>query len=186
MPENQGEPAEFILSLKERANMLVFYEDQEYIKSLEIFFFKSWLDSGKAGLHFSSQSKAETDNDLVSAGIDVESFKKRNLLKIFSTTTLKLKQIKDIIEDFVKNAQKLGCSARIIIHHQDLSLEQYHSLESLEDFLSTIYQKYDISILDSYNVETISDAKFMQQLIRMHDHVIFAPSFGNGIVIKTK
>lgn len=186
MSENQGEPTQFILNLKDKANLLVFYENQDYAKSLEMHFLRLGLASGQAVLYFSSQTIQDMENGLISAGIDIESFKERNLLRIFSTTTLESKQIRHIIEDFAKNSQKLDSFARIIIHRQNLSSKQYRNLELFEGFLDSLYQKHDVSILDSYDAEAVPDARFMQNIIRMHDHTIFAPSFGNGIVIKTK
>lgn len=84
MSESQGDPTQFILNLKDKANLLVFYEDQEYIKSLEMSFLKLGLGSAQAGLYFSYQTIQDIENDLVSAGIDIEFFKERNLCRFLA------------------------------------------------------------------------------------------------------
>lgn len=186
MSENQGEPAEFLLDQRERANILVFYEDESYAKHLEMIFLKIGLVGSQAVLYLSPLPIESIERNLVSAGIDIESFRERKLLDVFSTATLSLKQYSGIIEKFAKKAEKLDCSARITIHHKSLAPEHFDDLEMLEYFLDTAYQNYNVSIFDSYDAEIISDVKLMQQMINLHDHAVFAPSFGKGVVINTR
>ncbi|HWP78683.1 MAG TPA: hypothetical protein VNL34_03420 [Candidatus Nitrosotenuis sp.] len=180
----EGEPAEFIRNLAEKVNLLVFYENADYVKSLERLFLMRGLDENQPCLYVSSQPIQNIEKELDLAGFNVEYLKTKDLLKIFGNAVLNLNQANDIMVNFIKNAQKLGSHARIIIHHNDYLMPQ--GSMTLEDFSSTLYRQHDVSILSSYDVESILNTDLMYQLIRLHDYVMFAPSFGKGIVIKTQ
>lgn len=184
MSQNEGEPTKFIRELKDKANLLVIYEDQSYCKSLEFLFLDIGLKCGQACLYLSCEPIPNTEASMVSAGIDVVSFRTNNKLQIHSTTNQKKEQIIKVIEDFVRNAEKR--TSRIIIQRDRFSTEQQHDLILIEEFMQTLFRKYDISVLNSYNAEFVDNVKFMQKIINMHDYTIFAPDFGKGIVIKTK
>lgn len=180
----EGEPADFIRNLAEKVNLLVFYENIDYIKFLEGLFLKLGLDENQPCLYVSSQAVQNIEKDLNLAGLNVEYLKTKDLLQIFGNAILNLDQANDIMVNFIKNAQKLGTHARIIVHHRDYSMPQGPML--LEDFSSTLYRQHDVSIMSCYDVESILNTDLMRQLIRMHDYVMFAPNFGKGIVIKTQ
>lgn len=180
----EGEPAEFIQNLTEKANLLVLYEDADYARSLEFLFLKGGLERGQPCLCIFFQPAQDIEKGLALAGIDLEPAKARGLLQIFGSAALNPKQLKDVVAGFAKNAQKPSIPARIVIHHKDYLMS--HNAVLLEEFLCSMYSKYEVSIMSSYDSEAIPDANLMHQLIRLHDHVMFAPSFGKGLVIKTR
>jgi hypothetical protein len=180
----EGEPAEFIQNLTQRANLLVLYEDADYARSLEFLFLKGGFERSQPCLCIFFQPTQDIEKDLALAGIDSEPAKAQGLLQIFGSTALNLKQLKGVVAGFAKNAQKSGATARIVIHHKDYLMS--HNAALLEEFLCGIYGRYEVYIMSSYDSEAIPDANLMHRLIRLHDHVMFAPSFGKGLVIKTQ
>jgi hypothetical protein len=181
--QDEGEPARFVRELKEKSSLLVFYEDQSYARLLGFLFLDSGLKNGHWCLYLSCETTQDVEAGLASAGIDVAASKADNILKTHNITNHRKDQITKLIEEFVKNAKS---HSRIIIQHDRFTRAQQHDLLSIEEFIQTLFERHDISVLNIYNTEFIDDAKFMQQIISIHEYTIFAPDFGKGIVIKTK
>jgi hypothetical protein len=118
-----------------------------------------------------------------SAGINVAECR-GDRLQIHSITIQKKDQITRIIEEFVKGAKNR--ESRIIIHHDRFTREQQPDLLFIEEFMQGLFERHDVSVMSIYNTEFMDNAKFMQQIISIHDYTIFAPDFGKGIVVKTR
>lgn len=181
MSQNEGEPAKFIRELKDKSSILMFYEELKYAKSLGFLFLDIGLKSGQMCLYLSSETIPNIEADMESAGINVADFKASSL-RIHGTINHKKEHIIKTIEDFVKGAK--NHTSRIIIHRDKFTKEQRSDLLLIEEFIQDLFEKYDILVLDIYNTEFMDSAKFMQQIINLHDYTIFAPDFGKGIVVK--
>lgn len=178
--QNEGEPAKFIREIKDKGNFLMLYEDQSYAKSLEFLFLGMGLKDNQTCLYLSCETTHDIKKDMVLAGIDAASLK-GNSLHIYDINNQKREQIIKVIEDFVRNAK--SHIPRIIMRNERFTAEQQQDILWIEKFVQILLEKYDISVLNSCNVEFF-DVKFMQQIISMHDYAIFAPSFGKGVAIK--
>lgn len=161
----------------------MFYENQRYAKSLGFLFLDIGLKNGHECRYLSCESIQDVEADIASAGIDVASSKEDDSLKTYNIVNQRKDQITRLIEEFVKNAKR---HVRIIIHHDRFTRVQQHDLLLIEEFVRVMFEKHDISIMNIYNTEFMDNAKFMQQIIGIHEYTIFAPDFGKGIVIKTK
>lgn len=162
----------------------MFYESQKYARSLGFLFLKGGLKNRHACLYLSCQPVQDAEADMADAGIDVASSRENNSLKIHSIANHRKDQITKIVEEFVKNAK--GRTLRIAIQHDRFTRAQQRDLLLIEEFVQTLFERHDVFVLNIYNTEFMDDAKFMQQIISIHDYTIFAPDFGKGIVIKTK
>lgn len=178
----QGEPAKFIQDLKEKASLVMFYEDTAYSKSLEYMFLKLGLENGHKGMYLLRDTVKNVESHAVLSGTDPTMF--RNQVQVFNISGKKWEQIVRALESFT-SAQK-ETPTRIVLQNNEFATEQQHDLIHIESILSEIYEKSNTSVLVSYNAEMLSDAGFMQQVINLHDHVVFAPTFGKGLVIKTR
>lgn len=183
MTQNEGEPAKFIRELENKSSLLVFYENQRYAKSLGILFLDIGIKNGHECIYLSCEATQDVEADIASAGVDVASSKADSSLKTFNITNQRKDQIIKLIEEFVKNAKR---HLRIIIQHDRFTRAQQHDLLLIEEFIRELFERHDISVLNIYNTEFMDNAKFMQQIISIHEYTIFAPDFGKGIVIKTK
>jgi hypothetical protein len=183
LAQNEGEPVKFIRELKEKSSVLIFYENQGYAKSLGFLFLDIGLKSGHACIYLSCEAAHDMESGMSSAGIDVATFKSENSLKIYNVTNQKKEQVIKIIDEFVKSARG---HLRIIIHNDRFTRAQQSDLLQIAEFVQELFEKQDISVLNIYNTEFMDNSKFMQQIISMHEHTIFAPDFGKGIVIKMK
>lgn len=183
MTQNEGEPVKFIRELKDKSSLLVFYENQSYAKSLAFLFLDIGLKRGHVCTYLSCEAIRDMEEGMASAGIDVSSSKADNNLKIYNMANQKKDQITKLIEEIVKSAKE---HSRIIIHHDRFTRAQQEDLLLIEEFIHALFERHDISVLNIYNTEFMDNAKFMQQIINIHDYTIFAPDFGKGIVIKMK
>jgi len=182
LSETEGEPSKFIRDLDERANILVLYEDIEYSRSLEFSFIRNGLEDGQRGIYLSPQDAHSSEKLMGMHGIKPKFFKNESLW-VLSTSNKKREHIIKTIDDFVKKQRYL---TRIVLQHDMFSPEQYGDLLLIESFLASKFEKSDISIVVSYNAEFLSDASLMQKIINLHDHVVFAPTFGKGLVVKMR
>ena len=183
LSHNEGEPTKFIRELKDKSSVLVFYEEQKYAKSLVFLFLDTGLRDGMTCLHLSSELTPSAEAAMASAGINVAEYK-ADSLRIRNIANQKKDQITKIIEDFVKGSKDRA--ARIVIHHDRFTKEQQRDLLAIEEFIQEMFREHSISVMSVYNTEFMDNAKFMQQIINMHDYTVFAPDFGKGIVIKMR
>lgn len=183
LSQNEGEPVKFIRDLKDKSSIIVFYEEPDYAKSLGFLFLDIGLRNGQMGLYISCDTIPDAEAGMVSAGINVASFKANNL-RIHNMSNQKKDHITRTIGDFVKTAK--NHTARIVVHHDRFTKEQQSDLLLIEEFIQSLFAKHNISVLNIYNTEFMDNAKFMQQIINVHDYTIFAPDFGKGIVVKIK
>lgn len=184
LTQNDGEPTKFLQELKEKSSLLLFYEEPRYAKSLGFLFLDMGLKSSQLCLYISCEPVQNIEKDMIVFGINVTNFKNNNRLRIHSTANHGKDQVTAIIEDFMAGAK--NHTARIIIQRDRFSREQQRELLIIEEFVQALFEKHDVSVLHIYNTEFMDNAKFMQQIINMHNYTIFAPDFGKGIVIKTK
>lgn len=173
----------FIRELKEKSSVLVFYENHSYAKSLGFLFLDVGLKSGHACIYLSCEAAQDVESGMASAGIDVATSKSKNSLKVYNVTNQRKEQVIKLIDEFVKNTDG---HSRIIIHNDRFTRAQQSDLLQIVEFVQELFEKHDISVLNIYNTEFTDNSKFMQQIINMHEHTIFAPDFGKGIVIKMK
>lgn len=161
----------------------MFYEEKSYAKSLGLLFLDIGLGEGQACLYLSPDTVPNAEASMTSAGIKVAECRGERL-QIHSMTVQKKDQITKTMEDFVKNAKNR--TSRIIIHHDRFTKEQQQDLLFIEEFMQGLSERHDVSVMSVYNTEFMDNAKFMQQIISIHDYTIFAPDFGKGIVVKTR
>ncbi len=178
----QGEPVKFIQDLKEKVNLVMFYEDMAYSRSLEYLFLKIGLERGQKTMYLLRDTAKNVEDHAILLGIDPSLVKSK--VQVFNTTAQKREHIIHAVEEFI--ATQKNTPTRIILQNNEFSTEQQTDLIRIESALSELYAKNNLSVLVSYDAEPLSDASFMQQVINMHDHVIFAPTFGKGLVIKTR
>lgn len=181
-----GEPTRFIRELRDDANILTVYENEDYAKSLEFLFLKTGLRDGRTCLYLSSEDVQKIEKRMSLFGIDPDAFKDDRRLQIVNTCGRARETTADTIREFVESAVKSDVQAMITIRNSEFSEEQYHDLMLLESTMMTLFGRGKVSILSSYNAEFLSDATMMQRIINMHDYVIFAPTFGKGLVVKTR
>lgn len=183
LSQNEGEPTKFIREIKERSSILVFYEEQKYARSLGFLFLDMGLRGGMTCLYLSSEAVPSAEAAMASAGIKASDLK-ADSLRIHNISNYKRDQITKIIEDFARSADNRA--ARIVIQHDRFTREQQRDLLLIEEFIQEMFKKHDVSVMNIYNTEFMDNAKFMQQIINMHDYTIFAPDFGKGIVVKMR
>ncbi len=183
MSQNEGEPAKFIRELKEKSSIVMFYEEQNYARSLGFLFLDIGMRGGQTCLYLSSDTIKNAEASMVSAGINVAE-SKADSLQIHSITSQKKDHITRMVEEFVKSAKNRA--SRIIIHHDKFTKEQQQDLLLIEETMQGLFEKHDVSVLSTYNTEFVDNAQFMQQIINVHDYTIFAPDFGKGIVVKMR
>lgn len=181
MSDAEGEPTKFIRQLSDKANILALYEDINYARSLEFLFLRQGLDSGESAAYLSSQSTHASEKHMSLFGIECSQF--RDHLHIFSTANKKREHLVKTIDEIVETYKH---PMRIALQHDVFTPDQYGDLLFIEHYLTSQCVKDSVSVMVSYNTEFLSDAKIMQQIINLHDYVIFAPTFGKGIVVKTK
>lgn len=183
---DDGEPTKFILELKEKANLLLIYDDARYAEFLRCLFLKSGLNLGCSCLYLSSNSIQNVEKYMIMHDIDVNEFRANGRMQIFNASIRNIEKIIDTLDKFLKNNTITNNQARIILQIDEITGDQQKNALLIESRITAASEKNNISTLSSYNAEFFGDARIMQQIINMHDYAIFAPSFGKGIVINTR
>jgi hypothetical protein len=183
---DDGEPTKFMQDLKEKANLLLIYDDTRYAEFLKCLFLKSGLNLGGSCMYLSSDSIQNVEKRMIMHGIDVDKFRTNDRMQIFNASIRNVEKITDILDKFVKNRTRSNDHVRIILQADEITDDRHKNALLIESRVTAASEKSNISVLSSYNAEFFGDAEIMQQIINMHDYVIFAPSFGKGIVINTR
>jgi archaellum biogenesis ATPase FlaH len=177
---DDGEPTKFMLELKEKANLLLIYDDTRYAEFLKCLFLKSGLSLGGRCVYLSSDSIQNVEKRMNMHGIDVDKFMANNRIQIFNASIRNIEKITDILDKLLKNNTRSDSQVRIILQADEISDDRHKNALLIESRITAASEKSNISVLSSYNAEFFGDAGIMQQIINMHDYAIFAPPLGRG------
>jgi len=182
----KGEPLQFFSEIQDVVNVLMFYEDVAYARLLESVFLRRGADLGHACLYVSSDNKDMILQSMRDQNVDADRLAKMGLFHTVFFDRL-TGHVVDMVDRFADELRKKKKTARVVVRFDSPNAVQESDLLHLEQFFLQLSAKYDFSILSSYGADLVGDnkkGKLIRDNIGMHSHVVFAPSFGYGLVVK--
>lgn len=186
MNKDKGEPLQFFSEIRDVVNVLMFYEDVAYARLLESVFLRQGVDLGHACMYVTSDSKDVILQSMRDQSVDANKLSKDNLFHAVFFDRLTVQTL-DSVNEFVDELKKKKMTARIVVRFDTPNMVQDSELLKLEQFFLQLSSQHDFSILSSYGADLVGDnkkGKLIRDNIGMHSHVVFAPSFGYGLVVK--
>lgn len=181
-------PLQFIDTVQSRKHIILVHEEPEYARMIEFRFIGNGLSKGEHCIYVSNEDTTFIENEMGDAGIDVKSFKKKNLIHTFSIT----EPIKN--EDRLKGVQQLWNRItadskppfRVVgrLFSELNTTDEILAAIDVEGYLQKAFDSFGCTLICPYNVADIEDVRrgrWLGELLKNHHGVIFAPKVGKGI-----
>ena len=190
-------PLNFVHHIKEFQHIVLFYEEIEYARVISFQFIRSGL-ADKKMCSYPSEDVETVKREMADNGIDVNKFIMNGLLHIYQfpcetnyhprNTHIKENRLENILSNFTRPGQ----GDRIVFNHYKINTEEQikSNLKWEREYRLKELKNRTTSILCTYPVENIipelsdsrgAHAKWMNDLLKMYDGVIFARRFWKGV-----
>ena len=169
------------LEIKNHHSM-VLYKDPQYGAIVKNRFIENGLNKGECVICITHEDISLVEDEIASAGIDVEHFKKKNQLHIHQIKNL-MDDVEGITSKFEKLLKKLTANTKPPYRIIGRCIEDITSEEGvkaqlvIENLVHSQFEKYKNSILCIYPVYDIEKTKrpqWLSKLITNHHNLIFA------------
>ena len=161
---------------------MVLYKEPQYGTMVKNRFIENGLKKGEHVICITHDDVILAENEIASTGIDVDHFKKKNLLHIYQIENLMddkegipsayRKLLKKLTADAKPPYRFIGCSI------SDVSTEEGMKAELvIENLFHSQFDKYECSFLCPYPVNGIEKSKrpiWLSRLLSSHHNVIYA------------
>jgi len=192
--DDPSEPSRFVDTIDIGRHELLFYEDEEYGLMLQFRFINTGLLKGQHCIYTTHGDTAFIENKMRANGIDVEGFKRKNLLRIYQ-----IPNPMDDPEGVLRGAQNIagrmivdsGTPYRIVSRMMpELNTDEERSAELLiERNFQTLVGNLQCSWICPYFIEKMepsTHARWFLDTLECHQDAIFAPKLGKGIAFKMR
>jgi hypothetical protein len=188
---NNNQALAFVDSLETGVHSAIFYEEPEYAHMLEYRYTKIGLMNGETCV-YTTHEKDEVEiiqNGMADFGIDVDYFKKKNLLHIMHITDPRqdreglLQGVENLRKDIMDRSKTpLRLVSRFIKSVDDEDGKVANMF--VERTIHSAFEKYNGSFMCPYPVSDIKSAiegRWMQNHLRNHHAAIFVFKGGKGL-----
>jgi hypothetical protein len=186
-------PLKFLDTIDDFKHIVLFYEDPESGRVIQFRFMKNGLLKGQHCIYTTHKDMdiSLVENEMTNSGIDVEGYKKMNLLHIFQIPdpgnfregSVKAydKFVKGILAD-LKQPSRFRMVSRAVseVKKEDQIADEL----DVERTYHSTFDSFGGSLLCSYPVEEIEPrkrGKWIAELLQNHHAAIFIPKSGDGI-----
>ncbi|MGC2573698.1 MAG: MEDS domain-containing protein [Candidatus Nitrosopolaris sp.] len=192
------QPLNYVDHIKDCKHIVLFYEEIEYARVISFQFIKGGLEDNKMCSYLSDEDVETVRREMADNGIDVDKFTMNGLLHIYQcpcktnyhtrNTHIKEHGLENIISNFTRPGQgdrmvfkchKINTEERI---KSTLKWEREYRLKELKNRTTSILCTYPVeNIIPELSDSTGAHAKWMSDLLKMYDGVIFARRFWKGV-----
>lgn len=174
-----------------KRHFVLFYENEKSALNVMCEFIKSGLKRGEYCTLSTDKSVGTIERELTDAGIDVDRFRKRNMLDIHKMSWPReegeVKYDLEREEEFLR--QKPGLPKRIVGVYATARVLNYNvnSGIAIEQLCKSIFEEVNGSVLCPYPVSKIplkERARWMMEMLKIHHVAIFVDEKGQTQVIE--
>ena len=175
-------PVDFIKQISEKTHLMMLYDDKEYANAVQNQFVLEGLKKDQKCIVLSHGNSESAEKIMIDGGIDVDHYKKKNLLHIYpldnlvnnpkGITTAFNELYTEITEDTVHPSRFVGRFISDVCTREGMELEL-----KLEKAFHDNFNLYNCSFMCPYAVEDIeSDNRNMwiKELIGHHHKFVYA------------
>ena len=183
-------PLRDIDNLKEKNHSMVLYDNEEFGKLVKYRYIENGLKKGEHSICLTHDDINSVEKEMISAGIDVDDFKQKNLLHIHKIDNLMGKNENDMVlglQNIIRESTAglkppFRFIGRII---PNVSTKEGIEAElKLEHFLHSSFENFDCSVLCTYGVNDIEGSRrpiWLSQLLTNHHKLIYAADPANAV-----
>jgi hypothetical protein len=189
--DNNNYPLKFVGTIGQDSNrhIVLFYEDPEYARMIEFQFVKNGLLKEEYCIITTFEDNIQLiKSEMENSNIDVEAFKKKNLLRIYQIPDPmnhpegELKGMEEIRDRIFTDSKP---PYRIVSRASEIKTN--HQIESdiiIQRTVHFTYGNFPGSVMCSYPVDKIEPkihGQWLVNILQNHHAAIFAPKSGQGI-----
>lgn len=186
-------PVKFLDQLEGNNHIVLLYDDIKYADAIIARYFLNGLEKGESCIFFTPEDPEIIEERLAAQGIDVDSYKKKNSLRIFNIersdenkldTLATLKRIRDEATRGMKPPYRFA--GRTIT--DTATVEGMMLGMTLEKTGHEHFGEFDNSQLCYYDISGIEPSRrdeWIRGLLKNHHHVIYASDPGRAVAFET-
>lgn len=186
-------PVKFLDQLEGNNHIVLLYDDLKYADAIIARYFLNGLEKGESCIFFTPEDPEIIEERLAAQGIDVDSYKKKNSLRIFNIersdenkldTLATLKRIRDEATRGMKPPYRFA--GRTIT--DTATVEGMMLGMTLEKTGHEHFGEFDNSQLCYYDISGIEPSRrdeWIRGLLKNHHHVIYASDPGRAVAFET-
>ena len=186
-------PIQFLDEMKEEKHIIMFDDNPEYSKKIQFHFLKRGLEKGERGIYAMPEDEDKIENEMKEHGIDVDEYKNKNLLDIFCTTHISQYSQGDPFDNLLRRILPTGHTKSCrIVGMLDFDTKTKKGMETFlhsEKKSHSGFDSFKGSWLCTYftpDIESENRLKWVKELIKNHNSVIFTSSKDKGIAFDIK
>ncbi len=182
-------PFEFLDNMKDDKHIVMFDENPKYSKEIQFNFLKKGLEKMECGIYAMPEEKEIIEKEMSEYGIDVDKYKKENLLNIYPTTHISHYPQDDPFGVLLRKILPSDNTPCRIVGMLDFDKK---TKKGMKTFLES--EKKSHSAFDNFcgswmcpyhtpDIEPKNRFFWIKELIKCHDSVIFTSSRDKGIAL---
>jgi len=171
----------------------MFDDNTEYSKSIQFSFLKKGLEKGEPGIYVMPYEKDVIEKEMKNYGIDVDKYKKDNLLNVYQSPYAVHYPQEDPFDTLLRKIFPVDTTVpHRIVGMIDFDMSTKKGMETFlqsEKKSDSIFHSFNGSWMCTYNTSEIppeNRLNWIKELIKTHDTVIFTSSKGDGICFDLK
>ena len=183
-------PIDYLNNMKGDKHIVMFDENEEYLKIIQFHFLKIGLENGEIGIYAMPENEKRIEKEMSEFGIDVEKFKEENLLSIYCTSSIDHKKnafdilLRKIrLSEITKSCRIVGMldyDKKVKEGMNEFLESEKKSHYDFENFSGSRMCPYKV-----FEIEAKNRMKWIKELIKNHHSVIFTSSNNKGIAFDT-
>jgi len=181
-------PIEFLDGIHNDKHIIMFDENPTYSKKIQFHFLNNGLEKGEHAIYAMPEDKDVIEKEMKGYGIDVEKYKKENLLDVYHTTKINQFPQGDSFDNLLKRIMPSDpteiCRIVGMLNFDTSTQEGMDAFLKSEKESHSIFENFSGSWMCSYpttNIEPENRLNWIRKLIKSHDSVIFTSSHNEGI-----
>lgn len=182
-------PLKYVDELDEQNHSMLLYDKPEYGKLVKYRFIENGLKKGEHSICLTHDDVGLVENEIASIGIDVDYFKRKNLLHIYQIENIMERRedlvsaYKDLLKTVTADSKPpFRCIGRTI---PDVSTKEGIQAELvIERLFHSNFELYPCSFLCTYGVEDIEKSRrplWLEELLANHHSLIYATDPENAV-----
>jgi hypothetical protein len=187
-------PIKFLDRMQRNQHIVLLYDDVKYADLMIARYLMNGLQRGESCIFFAPDKPKDVEARLSAMGIDVDSYKRKNQLRIFSIerSDENKKDVLDTLKGIRENATKgmkppfrfVGRTITDTATVEGMKLGMTVERTGQEHF-----DEFDCSQMCYYDIAGIEPTmrdQWLSQLLRNHHHVIYAAEPGKAVAFETE
>ena len=185
-------PLKEVDNLNPRTHSMILYDNEECGKLVKYRYVENGLKKGERSVCLTHDNVNSVEKEIASTGIDVDNFKRKNLLHVYQIENLTGKEYEEMIAGFNKILRETTRGFKPPYRFMGRIIPNVCTKEGIETELKlervfhSTFDNYDCSFLCTYAVNDIEGSKrtiWLKHLVANHHNLICATDAAGAVAL---